>query len=187
MPTRLESRAGRTATVPTRLDSTGQGRGVQEGRRSGSLVLVRSTFRPTLAVPLARRHPLSLVSVGVVLYATGPVFVAASDATGPVFSLWRLWFGVGVLGLVTVAAVRTGGATWPRLRARDGRRAWRYAAWAGVAFGLHQLCFFTAVKATSVTDVTILAPTISSASKPLRIGWRRSTRAPHFRAAGKTC
>jgi drug/metabolite transporter (DMT)-like permease len=112
--------------------------------------------RRALAVELARRHPLALVAVGVVLYATGPVFVAASDTTGPVFSFWRLWFGVGVLGLATLAAVRTGGAAWPALRRADGRRAWRLAVWAGIAFGLHQLCFFTAVKATSVTDVALM-------------------------------
>ena len=118
--------------------------------------------RPGL-VDLARRYPLALVALGVLLYSSGPVFVAASDTSGAVFSLWRLWFGVLVFGVGTFVSVRTGGARWPRMRGAGARRAWGYAASAGAAFGTHQLFFFTAVKATSVTDVMLmntLAPII---------------------------
>jgi len=90
------------------------------------------------------------IGVGVVLYSVGPVFVQASGASGPVFSFWRLWFGVLVLGIATLAH---GAVThrWPR------PRAWGWAVGAGVAFGIHQLLLFTAIKATTVADVTLLS------------------------------
>jgi len=120
----------------------------------------------------AARHPLALIALGVLLYSTGPVFVAASAVSGPVFSFWRLWIGVPALGLLTALHVRAGGR-WP------DRRAWRWAGWAGLAFGSHQLLMFTAIKATSVVDVSLmntLAPIIVAiAAVPLfgeRPGWR---------------
>jgi drug/metabolite transporter (DMT)-like permease len=89
------------------------------------------------------------VALGVVLYSTGPVLVQASSTTGPVFSFWRLWLGVGVLGAATlVQGTLTG--RWPR------REAWRWSIGAGAAFGVHQLMMFSAVKATSVADVTLI-------------------------------
>ena len=98
------------------------------------------------------------------LYSTGPVFVAASHVSGPVFSFWRLWIGVPALGLLTALHVRAGGR-WPN------RQAWRWAWWAGLAFGLHQLLMFTAIKATSVVDVSLmntLAPiVVAAAAVPL--------------------
>lgn len=97
----------------------------------------------------ARRRPLVLIGVGVLLYSTGPVFVAASTATGPVFSFWRLWLGVPVLAAATALHLRRGGR-------RPDRRALRYALAAGLAFGLHQVLFVTAVKATSVVDVALM-------------------------------
>lgn len=104
----------------------------------------------------AAAHPLVPVAVGVVLYAVGPVFVQASTVSGPVFSFWRLWFGVPALGALTWLHVR-GGGRWP------DRRAWRWAAYGGVAFGGHQLLFFSAIKATTVVDVSLvntLAPVV---------------------------
>lgn len=89
------------------------------------------------------------MGLGVVLYSTGPVFVAASSVSGAVFSLWRLCFGAAALGAATLVH---GGVTgrWP------GRAAWRWALLAGLAFGVHQLMMFTAIKATSVADVTLV-------------------------------
>lgn len=120
----------------------------------------------------AARRPLALIGLGVTLYSLGPVFVAASDVSGPVFSFWRLWIGVPALGLLTALHVRAGG------RLPD-RRAWRWAGWAGLAFGGHQLLMFTAIKATSVVDVSLmntLAPiVVALAAVPLfgeRPGWR---------------
>ena len=120
----------------------------------------------------AARRPLALIAAGVLLYSLGPVFVAASEVSGPVFSFWRLWIGVPALGLLTAVHVRAGGR-WP------DRRAWRWAGWAGLAFGVHQLLMFTAIKATSVVDVSLmntLAPlVVAVAAVPLfgeRPGWR---------------
>ena len=105
----------------------------------------------------ARRYPLALVSLGVLLYSTGPVLLQASSVSGPVFSFWRLWMGAAILGAATaVQARRTG---WPE------PRAWRFPAMAGVAFGTHQLLFFSAVKFTSVADVSLmntLAPLVTA-------------------------
>lgn len=106
----------------------------------------------------ARRAPLLLVAAGVFLYSTGPVMLQASQLSGPVFSFWRLWIGVAGLGVV-VAVQRRFGVAVPEWR------RWRVAAWAGVAFGAHQLLFFTAVKITTVVDVSLmnaLAPIVTA-------------------------
>lgn len=105
-----------------------------------------------------QRQPLGLVVLGVVLYSTGPVAVQASSVPGPVFSLWRLWLGVPILAAATAVQLRAGGR-------RPSKRAWRWALWAGAAFGAHQLLMFTAIKATSVTDVSLvnaLAPIVTA-------------------------
>jgi drug/metabolite transporter (DMT)-like permease len=96
-----------------------------------------------------QRRPLVLVWVGVLLYSTGPVMVGASAASGPVLSFWRLWIGVVVMGAATAVHVRVSGR-------RPDRVGWSWAARAGVAFGLHQLAFMSAIKATSVVDVTLM-------------------------------
>jgi drug/metabolite transporter (DMT)-like permease len=98
----------------------------------------------------ARRYPLVLVALGVLLYSTGPVMVQASGVSGPVFSFWRLWIGVLVLGILTGLQWRAG-EPWPRAD------QWRVAVWAGVAFGTHQLLLFTAIRITTVVDVTLVA------------------------------
>ena len=89
--------------------------------------------------------------LGVLLYSTGPVFVAASAVSGAVFSFWRLWFGVAVLGIAAVIQGQVSG--YP------SARALRFPVLAGVLFGAHQLMFFTALKMTSVVDVTLVNTT----------------------------
>ena len=119
-----------------------------------------------------RRSPLVLVAIGVVLYATGPVMVQASSVSGPVFSFWRLWIGVGVLG-ATVALQHRRGTPWP------SPAQWRVAGWAGVAFGLHQLLLFTAVRATTVVDVSLvnaLAPVVTAVGARWMFGERPGAR-----------
>lgn len=111
----------------------------------------------TWARGAARRRPVVLVAIGVFLYATGPVMVRASSVSGPVFSMWRLWFGVVVFSVVTVVHVRMSGR-------RPDRRAWRFAGVTGVVFGVQQLVFMSALKATSVVDVLLvstLAPIVT--------------------------
>lgn len=98
---------------------------------------------------LALQHPLAMIAVGLLLYSTGPVLSQASQVNGPVFGFWRLWLGVPVMGLAALLMLRAGGR-WPDLR------AWRWSLWAGLCFGGHQLFFFSAIKATSVTDVALM-------------------------------
>lgn len=121
---------------------------------------------------VGRRFPTLPVVIGVALYSGPPVLVQASSVTGPVFSFWRLWFGAGVLGIATLVHGRASGR-WPSWR------SWRWAIAAGAAFGIHQLMMFTAVKATSVADVTLiscLSPVITAVlALPFfreRPGWR---------------
>jgi drug/metabolite transporter (DMT)-like permease len=98
---------------------------------------------------LAQRSPVGVVVFGVVLFSTGPVMIAGATVSGPVFSFWRLWIGVVVLGITTVVYCRQQGA-WPTLT------GWKWAALCGVAFGFHQLTFMTALRLTSVVDVTLM-------------------------------
>jgi drug/metabolite transporter (DMT)-like permease len=98
---------------------------------------------------LATRYPVALVTFGVLMFSTGPVMVSASSVTGPVFSFWRLWIGAGLLGLGTLLHVRITGK-------RPTRVGMRWAVRCGTAFGLHQLLFMTALKKTSVVDVTLM-------------------------------
>jgi drug/metabolite transporter (DMT)-like permease len=109
---------------------------------------LRSHARPVRHV--ASRRPLALIAFGTVLYATGPVMVRGSSVSGPVFSFWRLWIGVIVLAVAASIHVRASGR-------RPDPVAIRAATGAGVVFGLHQLAFFTAIKLTSVADVTLIA------------------------------
>jgi drug/metabolite transporter (DMT)-like permease len=106
--------------------------------------------------------------LGVALYSTSPVAVQASSVPGPVFSLWRLWLGVPILATATAVQLRAVGR-------RPDRRAWRWAMWAGMAFGTHQLLLFTAIKTTSVTDVSLintLAPIVTAVGARLLFGER---------------
>jgi drug/metabolite transporter (DMT)-like permease len=98
---------------------------------------------------LIDRHPLLPVALGVLLFSTGPVMVAGTSASGTVLSFWRLWIGAAMLGALTVVHIRRTGR-------RPDRIGWVRAARAGVAFGLHQLFFMVAIKATSVVDVTLM-------------------------------
>lgn len=107
---------------------------------------------------LIERHPLLPVAFGVLLFSTGPVMVAGTSVTGTVLSFWRLWIGAAMLGGLTIVHVRRTGR-------RPDRTGWALAGRAGVAFGLHQLFFMVAIKATSVVDVTLM-----QALQPLFVG-----------------
>lgn len=98
---------------------------------------------------LARRQPLLLIAVGVVVYALGPVMVGASNVPGPVLSFYRLWFGVAAFGLLALVHRGVTGH-------RPSRHGWGWALRAGAAFGVHQLLFMSAIKLTSVVDVTLM-------------------------------
>ena len=95
------------------------------------------------------RRPLLPVGFGVVLFSTGPVMIAGSSVSGPVLSFWRLVIGAAAMGSLTWWWVRLTGR-------RPGRFGWSRAARCGVAFGVHQLFLFVAIKTTSVVDVTLM-------------------------------
>ena len=96
----------------------------------------------------ARVRPIALVALGAFLYSTSPVMVASSSISGTEFAFWRLVSGTVIFGVAAVVVRRRGGPI--------PLRAWRWALISGVAFGVHQLMFFSAVKATSVTDVSLI-------------------------------
>jgi len=91
---------------------------------------------------------MALVAFGAFLYSTSPVMVAASSISGTGFAFWRLVSGTMIFGVTTLVMRRRGGPV--------PLRAWRWALISGVAFGVHQMMFFSAVKATSVTDVSLI-------------------------------
>lgn len=124
---------------------------------------------------LGRRHPLAPIALGVVLYSTGSVFVAASDVSGAVFSFGRLWLGVIVFAIAVAVQARRGEVEpmAPGVR--------RLAVLAGVAFGLHQLAMFTAVKLTSVVDVTLIGSLSPIVTAVLAIPFFDERPGPAFR------
>lgn len=93
-----------------------------------------------------------LISIGVVLYSLGIVMVRASAVSGAVFSFWRLWMGAAAFVVLTfISSRRT-----PLIMTREG---WRHTILGGATFAGHQLLYFTAVKMTSVADVTLVSAT----------------------------
>lgn len=97
----------------------------------------------------AERHPLVLVWFGVVLFSTGPVIVAGAGLSGVAFAFWRAWFGVAILGAATLLHTRLSESS-------VSRSGWGWALGCGVAFAAHQLMFLSALRATSVVDVTLM-------------------------------
>lgn len=98
---------------------------------------------------IAARFPFQLVSLGIVFYATGPVLARSADTTGALLSFWRLWFGVGVFAIALLVHRLSG-------RALGTGRGMRLGMLAGAIFSVNQVAFFTAVKRTSVVDVSLL-------------------------------
>jgi drug/metabolite transporter (DMT)-like permease len=108
-----------------------------------------TTDQATGVRAVAERHPVGVVALAVVLFSTGPVMVGAATVSGPIFSFWRLWIGSAGLMIVALLNVRRTGR-WPT------RTGVKWAALGGVAFGLHQLTFMSALRMTSVVDVTLM-------------------------------
>jgi drug/metabolite transporter (DMT)-like permease len=94
-------------------------------------------------------RPLTLLFLGTVMFSLGPLLIAVSTTSGAVLSFWRLWIGAALLGAVALLRRTSAGH-------RTSRAGWGWAAGAGVVFGLHQVMFMVAVKATSVVDVTLM-------------------------------
>jgi len=107
--------------------------------------------QPTpLSDRIASRFPFQLIVLGVLFYGSGPVLARSSDTTGVLLSFWRLWFGFALLA-VAVVVQRMGG------RKVATKQGIKWAMLAGAAFSLNQVLFFTAVKRTSVVDVSLMS------------------------------
>jgi len=108
------------------------------------------------AFDAVRTRPVALVWFGTVVFSCGPVMIAAATVPGAVFSFWRLWIGSVLMVLLAAGERRRTGT---QLTATG----LRWMVLAGTAFGLHQLLFMIAIRATTVVDVTLmntLAPVV---------------------------
>ena len=108
-----------------------------------------ATTRRRRVVSAFDDRPLLMLSIGVVLFSSGPVLIAGSSTSGAVLSFWRLWIGAVLLAVLTLWRLRVGGV-------RASKPGWWWTVAAGLAFGIHQVFFMTAIKATSVVDVTLM-------------------------------
>jgi drug/metabolite transporter (DMT)-like permease len=108
---------------------------------------VASTSTP-LETRESRGLALLAVAFTVLTWGVSNVVVKVASTNGLVTSFYRLWLAVPLLWALA--------AGMPSIRRRFGR-AWLWAsAGGGLLFALHQLLFFTALKATRVADVTII-------------------------------
>ena len=96
--------------------------------------------------PAGSRHiGLGAAVVAAFLWGFSGIFAVLAVAPGPVLTFYRLWIGVALLLIVTYSSGRR--LTWAKMRA-----SW----WGGVLLGGEMIMFFSAVKLTSVVDVTVI-------------------------------
>ena len=89
------------------------------------------------------------MAFSVLTWGWSNVAIKAVPVTGLVASFYRLWFAVPVLWAVAIAS--------PGIRARLDRDWLRASCAGGLLFGGHQLLFFSSLKLTSVSNVSIIA------------------------------
>lgn len=103
---------------------------------------------------LSQRVPATLaVTAAMVVFGVNNVIVRTTDLSGIVTASYRLFLGVGLLAGVLVAGGRRPTATGVRL-----------ALAPGVAYGVSILLFFSAFKATSIANATLIAALQSGVS-----------------------
>lgn len=90
--------------------------------------------------------PIAAVAMAVSMWGFGNVLVKLTSFDGIVLSLYRLWLGVFVMLIVTRLAHQ-----------RLTPRVFRQALPGGVLFGMNVVMFFSALKLTSVADVTLIS------------------------------
>jgi len=95
------------------------------------------------------RRPLVLICIGIVLFSIGPVMFQSADSSGQVIAFWRLLFGVGILGTISLIHIGVTGR-------RPSLVGWLWSIRCGVMFVANQLFFLAALHATSVVDVTLM-------------------------------
>lgn len=88
------------------------------------------------------------VATTIAMWGYSAVVIKAVSPDGLVVAFYRLWFAIPLLWLSAVIS--------PAMRRRLGRE-WFFGCLAGgTCFGLHQILFFSAMKMTSVANVTII-------------------------------
>lgn len=106
---------------------------------------------------LARRVPATLaVTAAMVVFGVNNVIVRTTDLSGIVTASYRLFLGVGLLAAVLAAGGR-----------RPTAEGVRTALAPGVAYGVSILLFFSAFKATSIANATLIAALQSGVSLTL--------------------
>ena len=107
---------------------------------------VDGATRPPAIGPIApERLPLIAVTVAVSSWGLGNVLVKLISLDGIVLSLYRLWMAVLVMLIIMSVAHVT-----------FTLRGFRRALPAGALFGVNVAMFFSALKLTSVADVTLI-------------------------------
>jgi drug/metabolite transporter (DMT)-like permease len=118
---------------------------------------VTSTHTAAPAAPVddpGQRSPATLaVTAAMVVFGINNVIVRTTDLSGIVTASYRLFIGVALLAAVLVAGGRR-----PTL---DGVRT---ALLPGIAYGVSILLFFSAFKATSIANATLIAALQSGVS-----------------------
>ena len=100
------------------------------------------------AVRPLRALALGAIAGSALVWGCSSVIIKLISTTGLVASFYRLWIPLPLLWLLPLVI--------PGMRGRLGR-AWLVASGAGgVLFALHQILFFTSLKLTSVTNVSII-------------------------------
>jgi drug/metabolite transporter (DMT)-like permease len=84
-------------------------------------------------------------TAAIVSWGFGPIFIKLTDLPARPLALYRMWLGFAVM--LTAQLV---------LERRLTVRAFRRSALGGVLFGMNMLTFFSAVKETSVADVSLI-------------------------------
>ncbi len=92
---------------------------------------------------------IAAVWAATLIFSTGPVLIALATASGPVLSFWRMWIGVPLMAAAAVVNLRRTGR-------RPSSRGLRLAVLAGIGFAFHQFTMMTALRTTSVVDVTLM-------------------------------
>lgn len=123
----------------------------------------------------AARLALGAVGIAVLTWGASNVMIKAVPVTGLVASFYRLWLSLPLLWLVL--------ALQPGARRRLDARWAAGALVGGALFALHQVFFFSALKATTVANVALigaLQPTLvllvagrwfGERSSPAALGW----------------
>jgi drug/metabolite transporter (DMT)-like permease len=88
------------------------------------------------------------VATAVVLWGMSSVAIKSVSPSGVVTAFYRLWFAIPLLWMIPVVR--------PAMRRHFDRRGLAGCALGGTLFCLHQALFFTALKLTSIANVTII-------------------------------